>query len=782
MAKKSVTAGEYVIEIADNGRVDVLRVFRNAKAIMCDIANKNNFAIAENWTTRELGRNLVKEFGDGETAHFDDITVHRLESGSIEVYQECKPVKPELRKIADMMGYPYEEKWTTQDLGSKLVNYLTEHKEEADKILQTPNRRKSDSSSDCFITLTTDQEIGGTLKLEIIADGEASIEGVKEQLKADGSASYTLTSQTVTIHGAVTKFTDRGGGVILHKNGITSLDLSKCATLTTLECYFSDQLTGLDLSENIALTSLKLYKCTSLKELDLSKNIALTSVDLKNCTSLRGLDLSKNVELTTISLVTCEQLTSLSLPKSTTLSSLRCSTTCISDLDLSKNPALTKLSCTGNEKLTKLDLSKNLELSELNCSANKNLISINLSKNVNLTSLQCCECESLESLDLSSCSKLASLNLSDCGHLKGLDLTKCPLLTNLTCTDKDLPVSELQTLKGLQELDYTTEATSLNLSNLVSLHSLSCDRSKQLKSVDLSGCKDLDDLYVAECDALEVVRCHNDTAKKLDLKDLDIPFRLEKDGETTLLVNKKLNKDKEKKASGSNGADSVIKADPEECPYTLTLSANKWKRSPKIVEFFGYSERTDEVNEIQGMINDGEIDELYDRYIGEGFACFETFNLWGDEDEETITYTIEDEDGNVISEEDMVVEEGSVEEFEPITPYINKDNHPKFLLIRTEDFSYYSSYYQVPSDFGDMEECTFPYRLPIGDDLFWPEWMGDTVTSLSDGIRRNGIEYTNSDYEYEGDTYSNFYLYEYSDSQKRYNMIASTEETTTIVF
>lgn len=34
MAKKSVIAGEYIIEIADNGHVDVMRVFRNAMATL----------------------------------------------------------------------------------------------------------------------------------------------------------------------------------------------------------------------------------------------------------------------------------------------------------------------------------------------------------------------------------------------------------------------------------------------------------------------------------------------------------------------------------------------------------------------------------------------------------------------------------------------------------------------------------------------------------------------------------------------------------------------------
>ena len=93
MAKKSLIAGEYIIEIADNGHVDMLRVFRNAKAIMTKIANTHNFTIEEKWNTQDFGRHLVKAFGDGKTAKFDDITVNRMADGKIEIYQECKNVR-----------------------------------------------------------------------------------------------------------------------------------------------------------------------------------------------------------------------------------------------------------------------------------------------------------------------------------------------------------------------------------------------------------------------------------------------------------------------------------------------------------------------------------------------------------------------------------------------------------------------------------------------------------------------------------------------------------------
>ena len=147
MTKKSIFAGEYIIEIADNGHVDVVRVFRNAKAIMEEIAVKNGMVVDSKWNTQDLGRHLIKQFGEGNSARFDDIVINKMPNASIEIYQECKNVKAELRLIAGKIGFGYDEKWNTQTFGSKLSNYLAEHKEDADKILQTPNRKKKENET-----------------------------------------------------------------------------------------------------------------------------------------------------------------------------------------------------------------------------------------------------------------------------------------------------------------------------------------------------------------------------------------------------------------------------------------------------------------------------------------------------------------------------------------------------------------------------------------------------------------------------------------------------------
>lgn len=147
MAAKSVIAGEYILQIAENGHVDVVRVFRNAMKTMKDIAASKNFPVEEKWNTQDLGRHLVKEFGDGKTAKFDDVTINKMPDGKIEIYQECKNTMEALRTISAQLGFVLDEKWNTQTSGAKLAAYLMEHKEEADKLLQTPNSKKQEVTS-----------------------------------------------------------------------------------------------------------------------------------------------------------------------------------------------------------------------------------------------------------------------------------------------------------------------------------------------------------------------------------------------------------------------------------------------------------------------------------------------------------------------------------------------------------------------------------------------------------------------------------------------------------
>ena len=210
------------------------------------------------------------------------------------------------------------------------------------------------------ITFTTAKAVGETVTLYMYYTGAApTLSGLDGTPKSGTVVTYTLTSQTVTIRGDVTRLYCNG-------NQLTTLDVSKNTALKSLGCSFN-QLTALDVSKNTALTGLYCSE-NQLTALDLSHNTALawlycsdnqlTAFDLSHNTALMTLDCSNN------------QLTVLDLSHNTALTECSCSENQLTVLDVSKNTALTKLFCYGNQ-LTALDLSKNTALTWLRCYGNQ---------------------------------------------------------------------------------------------------------------------------------------------------------------------------------------------------------------------------------------------------------------------------------------------------------------------------------------------------------------------------------------------------------------------------
>lgn len=140
--------------------------------------------------------------------------------------------------------------------------------------------------------------------------------------------------------------------------GLTSLDVSKNITLTTLKCS-GTYLTSLDVSKNIALNTLSCGS-TKLTSLDLSKNTALTYLGC-SFTGLNSLDLNKNTSLNELDCSSCTSLTSLNVSKNTVLTSLYCNEcTSLTSLDVSENTELIDLYCENCQNLLMLNI-KNTE-------------------------------------------------------------------------------------------------------------------------------------------------------------------------------------------------------------------------------------------------------------------------------------------------------------------------------------------------------------------------------------------------------------------------------------
>ena len=281
---------------------------------------------------------------------------------------------------------------------------------------------------------------------------------------------------------------------------LTSLDVSKCTSLKSLDCSYS-VLTSLDVSKNPTLTSLKCYG-NRLTSLDVSNNLALTNLDCSN-NQLTSLDVSN----TGLTILDCSnnQLTSLDLSNNLALTSLDCGTNQLTSLDVSNNTALTNLDC-GTNQLTSLDVSNNTALTNLICGSNQ-LTSLNVSEHPTLSVLSAGNNELLKYLNISG-SKIRNLDVGGSINLEELDASKSSLPTlridyNLRKLRK-LNVSNSLISKIYSEYpessntDYEKawnvieEINAEGCTNLTELHCYS----SYLTSLNLKGCTKLTQLVI----------------------------------------------------------------------------------------------------------------------------------------------------------------------------------------------------------------------------------------------------------------------------------------------
>ena len=124
MAAKSAISGEYIIQKEDSGSIVVYRIYDNTKGALREIAEEKKFQFDTNWTTRQFGNKICKEFGDGKQAVVGCYNVRVQDSGSIEVFRTYDNTKAALREIAGNVGFEFDTNWTTQQLGSKLIDFV----------------------------------------------------------------------------------------------------------------------------------------------------------------------------------------------------------------------------------------------------------------------------------------------------------------------------------------------------------------------------------------------------------------------------------------------------------------------------------------------------------------------------------------------------------------------------------------------------------------------------------------------------------------------------------
>ena len=126
MAKKSAISGEYIITQEDNGSIRVCQIFDNVIDSLREASKTVGFKFDPNWNTRQFGKNLVKEYGDGSgnNATIGEYTIVIRDSGSVETYRVHGNTIATLRKIASENDFKPEANWNTRTLGSKLIDFV----------------------------------------------------------------------------------------------------------------------------------------------------------------------------------------------------------------------------------------------------------------------------------------------------------------------------------------------------------------------------------------------------------------------------------------------------------------------------------------------------------------------------------------------------------------------------------------------------------------------------------------------------------------------------------
>lgn len=128
MAKKSAITGEYIITVEDNNSIRVCRIFDNVIASLREICQKEGMEVDPKWNTQQLGREVIKRFGDGTMAEVGEYVVTRRPSGSIETYRTYGNTLGALREIAAKIGFEIDPKWNTQSTERKLVDFINASK------------------------------------------------------------------------------------------------------------------------------------------------------------------------------------------------------------------------------------------------------------------------------------------------------------------------------------------------------------------------------------------------------------------------------------------------------------------------------------------------------------------------------------------------------------------------------------------------------------------------------------------------------------------------------
>lgn len=133
-SKRRATWGEYDIAVEADGSIKVRKAVENADDALRKIAEAKGVGVAPEWDACQLGKKIVDNLGDGESAEVGDLTVVRDAGGAIRVLRICDNAKGALREVAQGAGFDYDPAWNTHQLGNKLVGFINKADTGADAL------------------------------------------------------------------------------------------------------------------------------------------------------------------------------------------------------------------------------------------------------------------------------------------------------------------------------------------------------------------------------------------------------------------------------------------------------------------------------------------------------------------------------------------------------------------------------------------------------------------------------------------------------------------------
>ena len=174
-------------------------------------------------------------------------------------------------------------------------------------------------------------------------------------------------------------------------------------------------------------------------------------------------------------------------------------------------------------ELTTLDISHNPALYDVNCSGNEQMTTLTIGNLEHLYSLNCCD-DSLTSLDVSGCPELSMLYCAD-NQLEELDLSGNSLLKKLSCGGNLLTELDVSHNGELKNLECSGNAiTALNVDDNPNLQYINCNDNQisellvsnnmWLRELHCAG-NQLTSLYAESKSMLEVIDCSNNSLTEL---------------------------------------------------------------------------------------------------------------------------------------------------------------------------------------------------------------------------------------------------------------------------